>query len=85
MDRILPNSEISFVEYNADCAEKYRDTIERKAHGKLYVGDQADVTFLKSIVDDQAGKQFDVIIDDGTPKPCALSCMTTYDVACSHG
>lgn len=63
----LPNSKISFVEYDAICAEKYRDTIEQQSRGRLYVGDQANVTFLKSIIDDQAGKLFDVIIDDGTP------------------
>ena len=62
----LPNSEMSFVEYNAACAEEYRDAIERKARGKLYIGDQENVSFLKSIINDQGGKLFDVIIDDGT-------------------
>ena len=62
----LPYSEMSFVEYNAACAEQYRDAIETKARGKLYIGDQENVIFLKSIIDDQEGKLFDVIIDDGT-------------------
>lgn len=66
----LPNSEISFVEFNAVCAEKYRDTIEREGRGRLYVGDQANVTFLNSIVDDQGEKVFDVIVDDGTRVRC---------------
>ena len=61
----LPNSEISFVEYNAACGEKYREIIQREGRGNLYIGDQANVTFLKSIIDDQAGRVFDVIIDDG--------------------
>ena len=62
----LPHSEISFVEFAAGCAEQYRKMIEEKGRGKLYVGDQANVTFLESMIEDQAGRLFDVIIDDGT-------------------
>lgn len=61
----LPSSVITFVEYDATCSEKWRSFVEEKGHGKLYVGDQANVTFLESIIADQAGNQFDVIIDDG--------------------
>ena len=47
--------------------------VEKEGRGKLYVGDQANVTFLNTISEDQAGRVFDVIIDDGTrildPRP----------------
>ena len=61
----LPNSEISFVEYDAACATKFKSSVETEHKGRLYIGDQANVTFLQEIIDDQAGKLFDVIIDDG--------------------
>ena len=64
----LPNSELSWVEYNATCAEVYREIIEQQGGGKLYVGDQANVTFLNTIIADQAGQLYDVIIDDGEGK-----------------
>ena len=61
----LPESEVSFVEYDAACATSYKTSIEAKGKGRLYKGDQANVTFLQEIIDDQAGDLFDVIIDDG--------------------
>ena len=61
----LPNSKVSFVEHDAACATKHKEVIEATGHGHIYIGDQANVTFLREIVDDQAGKLFDVIIDDG--------------------
>jgi len=48
----LPNSELSWVEYDATCAEVYREIIEQQGGGKLYVGDQANVTFLNTIIAD---------------------------------
>ena len=54
------------MEYSVKCAEDNREKIEKKGRGKLYIGDQANVTFLDTIIEDQAGRVFDVIIDDGT-------------------
>ena len=61
----LPDSDISFVEPDAACATKYISSIEARDKGRLYIGDQANMTFLQEIVDAQAGKLFDVIISDG--------------------
>lgn len=61
----LVNSEMSFVEYDKTCAEQWQKDVEKKARGKLYIGDQSDTAFLQSVIDDQAGKLFDVVIDDG--------------------
>ena len=55
---------MSFIVSDAACAETHRISFEQQGTGELYVGDPADSTFLKPIVDEQAGK-FDVIIDDG--------------------
>ena len=61
----LPNAKISFVEYDALCANKWRENIEKAGRGQLYVGDQGNKTFLNDIIDDQHGALFDVVIDDG--------------------
>ena len=73
--KYLPNSELSFVVSDAACAETHRISFEQQGTGKLYVGDPADSTFLKTIVDGQAGK-FDVIIDDGKSTCCIHFCPT---------
>ena len=59
------NSSVSFVEYDAKCAEKYRSIIQAVGHGSLYVGDQAEDAFLQSIVAAETLSPFDIIIDDG--------------------
>lgn len=61
----LPNGAITFVKYNQECAEKYRTMVEEKGYGRLHIGDQANVNFLDNIIANQAGKQSDVIINDG--------------------
>ncbi|EIE27695.1 hypothetical protein COCSUDRAFT_64337 [Coccomyxa subellipsoidea C-169] len=67
--RYLTNTKVSYVENNADCAAKHRAEIESVAKGKIYVGDQEDVSVLSEIVED--AKQFsgyDIIVDDGGHK-----------------
>ena len=53
----IPHAIINFMEYNRECAEKFRDKVNN-----LYIGDQSDFDFLKEL--EQAGP-YDVIVDDG--------------------
>ncbi len=62
------NSSVSFVEFDGVCANKHRATIEEMGRGKLYVGDQAEDTFLDSIVAAETDSPFDIIIDDGAAR-----------------
>lgn len=55
---------MSFVEFDTACGEKFRNQIEDRGE-KLYLGDQANSTFLRSIVQDHSTEGFDIIIDDG--------------------
>lgn len=74
-NKYLPNSELSFIVSDAACAERHRISFEQQGTGKLYVGDPADSTFLKTTVDGQAGK-FDVIIDDGKASAAYTSALS---------
>ena len=53
----IPNIEISYLEFNAGCAEKFRDKLKN-----LLVGDQSDFELLKKA---EVSGPYDVIIDDG--------------------
>ena len=60
-------NEVHFVEYNGECIEAHRDTIDA-ANYTVHVGDQADVVFLEEIKTDYFLKHrhgVDIIIDDG--------------------
>ncbi len=70
--KLFPEGEISFVEYDKACAEKYRAAIEEKAGGMLYAGDQSDSALLAEVVADAEVKgRYDIIIDDGGHNPTA--------------
>lgn len=58
-----PNTRISFVEYDRECAQKFNNPpiVEN-----MFIGDQADFEFLKYVGD--KGGPYDVIIDDGGHK-----------------
>ncbi|KAL6887612.1 hypothetical protein HDV57DRAFT_368046 [Trichoderma longibrachiatum] len=59
----LPFVDLYFIEYDAQCAQKYQD---KTANAHVFIGDQADVVFLtKFAAEATAGGLFDVIIDDG--------------------
>ncbi|GAB4818003.1 hypothetical protein N2152v2_005049 [Parachlorella kessleri] len=68
--KLFPRATISFIESDVECAEKYKQSVEREAGGTLYMGDQKDAKLLAKIVADahQAG-QYDIIIDDGGHNP----------------
>jgi len=57
----LPNVELYYIEYDAECAKKWAHKTSRAA---VYTGDQADKTFLEKFIQESGG-EFDVIIDDG--------------------
>lgn len=59
--KYIPNARVSFIEYNAACAEPFRGQLEH-----LFIGDQSDFKFLQT-VGEQAGP-FDFIVDDGGHK-----------------
>ncbi|PHH92480.1 hypothetical protein CDD83_7228 [Cordyceps sp. RAO-2017] len=59
----LSHVNLYFIEYDARCANKYRD---KAVNAQVYVGDQADVAFLEQVVADTTTEGlFDIIIDDG--------------------
>lgn len=58
----MPNVDLYFLEYDADCAKKWEHMTKGKA--TIYTGDQADIKVLEKIVRDSGGN-FDVVIDDG--------------------
>lgn len=53
----LPKARISILEFDAKCAESFRDKVEQ-----LFTGDQSDFAKLAQV--GKAGP-YDVIIDDG--------------------
>ena len=60
-------NEIHFVEYNGECIEKHKQSINA-ANYTVHVGDQADVIFLEQIKSEYFLKHHhgvDIIIDDG--------------------
>lgn len=57
----FPNVDLYFIEYNAECAEKWAD---QTAGATIFPGDQADKAFLRKFIEETGG-DFDVIIDDG--------------------
>lgn len=66
----LPCAKISFVEYDRDCSVKWKDSVEKEAGGKLYIGSQDDPALLGEIVADaKAEGGFDMIVDDGSHIP----------------
>lgn len=69
---LFPYGRISFMEYNAPCAEKHREEIEKQAGGILYTGDQTNSTLLQKVVADAVGLGlYDLIVDDGGHNPTA--------------
>jgi hypothetical protein len=64
---LLPCANISFVEYDAECANKYKSQVEMQGEGRLYIGSQDDPKLLAEIVADaKAAGGFDMIVDDGS-------------------
>ncbi|TPX17931.1 uncharacterized protein E0L32_011994 [Thyridium curvatum] len=57
----FPNVDLYYIEYDAACAEKWKD---KTSGATIFTGDQADRTFLRRFVQESGG-DFDVIIDDG--------------------
>lgn len=64
--KFLPHTSVSYLEYNASCAESFRPAIEATG-GRVYVGSQDDLGVLRSVVG--SGQRFDVVIDDGRHLP----------------
>lgn len=56
-----PYVDLYFIEYDAECAEKWAANI---TEATIFAGNQADIPFLKSFLE-QAGTDFDIIIDNG--------------------
>ena len=54
----LPNAIVSVLEYNEKCARPFEDKVDH-----LFVGDQRDVNFMKSI--GAKGGPYDIVVDDG--------------------
>lgn len=64
---LLPCANISFIDYDAACAGKYKVQIEAEGGGRLYIGSQDDPKLLADIVaDGKAAGGFDMIVDDGS-------------------
>ncbi|PKS11718.1 hypothetical protein jhhlp_001706 [Lomentospora prolificans] len=57
----FPNLDLYYIEYDGACAAKWAHKTQN-AH--VFAGDQSNVTFLEEFLDN-AGMDFDVIIDDG--------------------
>lgn len=57
----FPNVDLYYIEYDAECAEKWA---ANTTGATIFTGDQADVAFLKKFLNETGGA-FDVIIDDG--------------------
>lgn len=59
----MPSVELYFIEFDAPCADKYKD---KTPNAHVFTGDQADVTFLEQFAaDTTVDGLFDIIIDDG--------------------
>jgi hypothetical protein len=56
-----PETEISYLEYDRPCAEKFRDKLN-----KIFIGDQADFKLLEQV--GKEGGPYDLIVDDGGHK-----------------
>lgn len=52
---------ISFVEFDRECAEKFRNEVSH-----LFIGDQSDFEFLERV--GKEGGPYDIIVDDGGHK-----------------
>lgn len=57
-----PETQISFVEYDRECAEKFKPP----KVSKLFIGDQSDFVFLEKV--GKEGGPYDFIVDDGGHK-----------------
>lgn len=57
----FPYVDLYFIEYDAACAEKWA---ANTTEATIFTGDQADVDFLNTFME-EAGTDFDIIIDDG--------------------
>lgn len=57
----FPYIDLYFIEYDAACAKKWA---ANTTGATIFSGDQADIAFLNSFIE-QAGTNFDIIIDDG--------------------
>ncbi|KFX86715.1 hypothetical protein V495_08671 [Pseudogymnoascus sp. VKM F-4514 (FW-929)] len=57
----FPNVDLYYIEYDAACAEKWS---AKTTGATIFTGDQADVPFLKKVLNETGGG-FDVIVDDG--------------------
>jgi SAM-dependent methyltransferase len=57
----FPNVDLYYMEYDAVCAEAWKD---KTTGATIFTGDQGDRVFLRKFVDESGGN-FDVIIDDG--------------------
>ncbi len=60
----LPQADLIYLEYDEECGEEWRPKLEAMGT-TLYVGDQADKTLLRRIVNDQITEGIDIIVDDG--------------------
>lgn len=75
---LLPCSNISFIEYNAECANNYKAEVETEGGGRLYIGSQDDPKLLAQIAADaQAAGGFDMIVDDGSHGPSHIFATLT--------
>jgi hypothetical protein len=57
----FPNVDLYYIEYNAECAEKWK---AKTSGATIFAGDQADRAFLRKFIQESGG-DFDIIIDDG--------------------
>merc|ERR1712093_204385 len=57
----FPHVDLYFIEYDAECADKWKAETTRAT---IFTGDQADVAFLERFLGETGGN-FDVMIDDG--------------------
>jgi frataxin-like iron-binding protein CyaY len=57
----LPNVDLYYIEYDAECAKKWK---EKTNGASVFAGDQADVEFLERFIRETGGN-FDVMVDDG--------------------
>jgi hypothetical protein len=59
----FPNAQIYFIEYDGECVKHWESKM-KDPRIKIFVGDQADIPFLESVIE-EVGRPFDYIIDDG--------------------
>lgn len=57
----FPNVDLHFIEYDAECVEKWK---MHAPEATIYSGDQADEVFLREVIA-KSGGDFDYIVDDG--------------------